>query len=91
MVPTRTARRKTAALNAGIANAARLLTKVEEDLEEVSAFTYVCIEAIRARDGVSEDILLVLGQAYTRTVLDALPALRRLHDVLKASSKERGK
>lgn len=74
----------------GIAAAKRRLVVLQDDLNEVGSFVYVCIEALRAKGGddANPDIAKVLGIAYTKLVLDVKGIVR---EALKALGQDGAK
>jgi hypothetical protein len=66
--PTRTARKPRHALKEGIATAVKQLNDAREDLAEVDAFVFVCIQALhaRGRDDVDPVVATVLEAAYDK-------------------------
>jgi len=83
--PKRTAehqtRKQRQTLNDGIA--ATQLRVVQDELDEIDSFVFVCIEALRAKGGndVGPGVATVLGVAYEKLVLDVNQHIR---DALKA-------
>jgi hypothetical protein len=77
-------------LKDGIAIAVQRLVEVQDDLQEVSSFLYVCIAALRPRSGddLNPDIERVSSVAYEKLVLDVN---RNIRDVLKALGQDGGK
>lgn len=74
---------------AGIANAVKQLSAAHEDLGEVDAFMFVCMQALQTKSGddVCPCVVTVLAAAYDKLVLDVNTNLR---DALKALDQEGG-
>lgn len=88
--PTRAARKQRQALKEGIATAVKQLNEAREDLAEVDAFVFVCIQALRARgtDDVDPVVATVLEAAYDKLALDLHQNLR---DALEALGDNAGR
>jgi hypothetical protein len=81
----RTAHKQLQTLKEGIAIAAKQLNDAREDLAEVDAFVFVCIQALRGKGGDNVDVdpvvATVLEAAYDKLALDLHQNLR---DALEA-------
>ena len=81
---TRTERKQLQVLKDGISTAVKQLNVAHEDLGEVDAFVFVCIQALRAKgtDDVDPNIVTVLGAAYDKLVLDINQNIREALEAL---------
>jgi hypothetical protein len=82
-----TARQQGQTLKDGIANAAAPLRVVQDELDKLDSFVFVCIVALRDKGGdeVGPDVATVLGVAYDKLVLDVN---RNIRDALSALGQE---
>lgn len=78
-----TARRQRQALKHGIADAATQLRLMRNELDEINSFVFVCIAALRTKEGddIGPGVATVLSAAYEKLVLDVNEHIR---DALKA-------
>src|SRR3712207_1988459 len=86
--PKRTAERQTPRkhlrmLKESIATASTQLRVVQDELDQIDSFVFVCIAALRTKGGddVGPDVTTVLGVAYDKLVLDVN---RHIRDILEA-------
>jgi hypothetical protein len=72
-----------------VANAVKQLNVAHEDLGEVDAFMFVCMQALQTKSGddVGPGVAAVLAVAYDKLVLDVNQNIR---DALKALGQDGG-
>lgn len=77
-------------LKDGVASAVKQLNVAHEDLGEVDAFMFVCIQALQTKSGddVGPSIVTEMSAAYDKLVLDVNQNIR---DALKALDQDGAK